>query len=159
MQCCWKQDPNERPSMTQVIKWAKLTELKSLRAILSLEAKELICISHCNVNHMNVNPKDVEKPLNFEKTFPECESFTPLLHFMMAQSPSDTSTRCLHNHTETKHIQIWVAHSDTKLTIISFRSCDLGYWVSLLLIYCCVCFSYKRYVVLQTRSCVSLCVF
>ena len=145
MQCCWKQDPNERPSMTQVIKWGKLTELKSLRAILPLEAKELICVSHCNVNHTSVDPKEVEKPSNFEQIIPECESFTPLLHFMMSQSPLDMSAGHMHNHTETEHVQIWVAHSNTKLTIISFRSCDLGYWVSSLLKYCSVPFIHERH--------------
>ena len=132
MQCCWKQDPNERPTMAQVLKWSKQAELQSLRMIFPLEAKELLCVCQCNANHVNQNV--VEKPQNFQSIIPGCDSFTPLLSSMCAQSPLDA--QLLDHNKETfgpQCIQIWVAHGDRKLTIITFRSSDLGYWVSSLL--------------------------
>ena len=139
MRRCWKQDPNERPTMAQVMKWSKQAELQSLRTFYSLEAKELLCVCQCNVNHVNQNV--VEKPENFQSIIPECESFTPLLSTMCAQSPLDIGTRLLDDNKTfgPQHIQIWVAHGKRKLTIITFRSCDLGYWVSSLLNYACNC--------------------
>lgn len=139
MRCCWRQDPNERPTMVQVMKWSKQPELQSMRTFYSLEAKELLCVCQCNVNHLNRNV--VGRPENFKSIVPKCESFAPLLSSMCAQSPLDMNAQLLDRNKETvgpQHIQIWVAHDNRKLTIITFRSCDLGYWVSSLLHYSCV---------------------
>lgn len=131
MRCCWRQDPKERPTMAQVVKWSKQAELKSLRTILPLESKDVLCVCQCHVNHVVQNI--TEKPLHVQSTLPNCESYTPLLFSMHAQSPSANST-CQESEGSThQHVQIWVAQDNsdaTKLTIITFRSCDLGYWVS-----------------------------
>lgn len=146
MQCCWRQDPQERPTMAQVVEWSKLPELKSLRTILSLELKELLCVCQCHVNHVNRNVVE-QKPLNFQSTLPLCESFTPLFSSLCAQSPQGKNAHISDCHTKDsdhQHVQIWVAHANTsttklidssaaKMTIITFRSCDLGYWVSTVL--------------------------
>ena len=131
MQCCWRQDPKERPTMAQVVKWSKLDELKSLRTILSLQSKELLCVCQCHVNLVIQNA--AEKPLNIHSTLPNCDSYTPLLFSMHAQSPLAKSACHKAEDSSHQHIQIWVAQGDgsgTKLTIVTFRSYDLGYWVS-----------------------------
>ena len=117
--------------MAQVLKWSKQPELLSLRTFYSLEAKKLLCVCQCNVNHRN--QKVVGRPENFKSIVPECGSFAPLLSSMCVQSPFDINARLLDHNKETygpQHIQIWVAHDNRRLTIITFRSCDLGYWVS-----------------------------
>ena len=117
--------------MAQVMKWSKQPELQSLRTFYSLKAKELLLVCQCNVNHLNENV--VGRPENFKSIIPECESFAPLLSSMCAQSPLDINARLLDHNKETfgpQHIQIWVAHDHRKLTIVTFRSYDLGYWVS-----------------------------
>lgn len=128
MQLCWKQDPKERPTMAQIVKWSKQKELKSLRTILSLESKKLLCVCQCYVNHVKQNT--VEEPLIFQSTIPGCESFTPLLSSLSSHSlQTESRTKAIN----AQHIQIWVAQSDngaSKLTIITFRSSDLGSWVS-----------------------------
>lgn len=140
MRCCWRQDPKERPTMAQIVKWSKQTELKSLRTFLSLESKEILCVCQCHVNHVNRNV--AKKPLNFQSTLPNCESFTPLLSSLCAQSPQAKATHLLDHNAEElnpQHVQIWVAHGNkdaAKLNIITFRSHDLGYWVSSL---SCLC--------------------
>ena len=132
MRCCWRHDPKERPTMAQVVKWSKQVELKSLRTILSLESKDVLCVCQCNVNHVIQNV--TEKPLHVQSTLPNCESYTPLLLSMHGQSPTVISTRQQsEGHSNHQRVQIWVAQGNsgaTKLTIITFRSCDLGYWVS-----------------------------
>ena len=134
MQQCWQKDPKERPTMAQIVKWSKQKELKSLRIMQSLESNGLLCVCQCNVNHTNQNP--IEMPLNFQSTIPNCESVVPLFSSLSSHSLKTKSTQ-LPDHrakaTNTQHIQIWVAQSDkdtSKLTIITFRSSDLGYWVS-----------------------------
>jgi len=134
MQCCWKQNPKERPTMAQIVKWSKQAELKSLRTILPIESKHLHCVCQCHINHINQNAAN--KLLKFQSTIANCVSFTPLFSSLSKDSPQTKSRHFLNHHAKTinaQHIQIWIAHSEngaSKLTIITFRSCDLGYWVS-----------------------------
>lgn len=133
MQRCWKQDPKERPTIAKIIEWSQLTELKSLRTIFSLESKKLMHICHCHVNQKS--PDNSDKPL-FQSIIANCESFTPLFSSLSIHGQKASSHFSDH-HAKTsdiRHTQIWAAHHSNngalKWTIITYRSCELGYWVS-----------------------------
>lgn len=129
MKACWNQDPNKRPNMAQVVKWSKLPELQSLRIIHQLKPTKLLTICQCRVVRDHVHHSTTDKPQNIQHTIPNCENFKSLFSSLSPQTPPSKRKQNVANN----HTQIWIAQdkdeATTKLTIVTFRSSDLGYYV------------------------------
>lgn len=131
MKCCWQQDPRDRPCMGQVVEWSKLQELASLRTVYQLEWKRLSCVCQCLVTRDHAHHFTATHPANVKYTIPNCERYPPLFSSLHTQIFSNVKERCKVN----QHTQVWLAQvnddaATSKLTIVTFRSSDLGYWVS-----------------------------
>ena len=131
MEACWNQDPKERPSMAQIVEWSLLPELKHLRIQYHLNPTELLSVGHCVVLRDHLHQCATSKPLHIQYTIPNCEHYTSLFSSISAQTPSAKRKE----NTASYHSQVWIAQKNedvtSKLTIFTFRSSDLGYYVRL----------------------------
>ena len=132
MKACWNHNPSDRPNMAQVVEWSKSLELKSLRTIHQLEPRKLIGICQCQVVRDHVHQHATVKPQNIQSIIANCRHFKSLLSSLSSQTPQSRRKQ----NTSSNHTQIWIAQDEdeatTKLTIVTFRSSDLGYYVSAL---------------------------
>ena len=126
MKACWNHNPDDRPNMAQIVEWSQLPELQCLRTIHHLEPRKLLGICQCQVvrDHMH-QPKSQNLPQN-----PNCEDFKSLFSSLSLQTPQSRRRQIISN----KHTQIWIAQdvtdeAVTKMTIVTFRSSNLGYYV------------------------------
>jgi len=129
MKTCWDQDPKERPSMAQIVKWSQLTELQSLRIQYHLPQTRLLSTGQCLVFRDHLHEYTARKQSNIQYTIPNCEHLTSLFSSMSAQ----TSPTKRKHKTADHHSQVWIAQEEddttSKLTIFTFRSSDLGFYV------------------------------
>lgn len=129
MKACWNQDPKERPSMAQVVKWSQLPELQSLRIQCHLKPTRLLSIGQCLVFRDHLHEYTTKKQSNIQYTIPNCEQFTSLFSSISAQTPPAKRKQ----KTADYHSQVWIAQEKddvtTNLTIFTFRSSDLGFYV------------------------------
>ena len=129
MQVCWSHNPNDRPSMAQVVKWSQFPELQSLRTIHELESRKLLGICQCQVVRYHIHQYATEKPQNLQNIIPSCEHYDSLFSSLSTQTPPSK----MKQKTSNNHTQIWIAQdkneATTKMTIVTFRSSDLGYYV------------------------------
>ena len=115
--------------MRQVLEWSSLQELASLRTVYHLEWKRLSCVCQCLVTRDHTHHFIATNPPNVKYTIPNCQ-YAPLFSSLPTQIIPNIKERCIVNH----HTQVWVAQVNddgvtSKLTIVTFRSSDLGYWV------------------------------
>ena len=131
MEVCWNQNPNDRPSMAQVVRWSQLPELQSLRMIHYLEPAKLLSICQCQVVRDHVHQDRVDKSY-LKHVIPNCKQFVSPFSSLSSQTPPSKRKSNISN----KHTQIWIAQdmneTATKMTIVTFRSSDLGYYVRIL---------------------------
>ena len=129
MKACWNQDPMERPSMAQVVKWSQLPELQSLRIQYHLKPARLLSVGQCVVLRDHVHQYATNKPSNIQFTISNAEHFTSLFSSKSALTPKPKRKQSTTNH----HSQVWIAQENkdttSKLTIFTFRSSDLGFYV------------------------------
>ena len=129
MRACWNQDPRERPSMMQVVKWSQLQELLSLRILHHLNPTKLLSIGQCVVLRDHLHQYTTNRPSNIQYTIPNCEKLPSLFSSISAQTLPAKRKKKITDH----HSQVWIAQeADTtrsKLTIFTFRSGDLGFYV------------------------------
>ena len=132
MKACWNQNPNNRPNMAQIVKWSQCMELKSLRIIHQLQPRKLLGICKCQVVQDHVHQHAIVKPQNILNTFPNCGHFKSLFYSLSSQTPQSKRKQSASN----SHTQIWIAQDKdevtSKLTIVTFRSSDLGCYVNTL---------------------------
>ena len=118
--------------MAQVVEWSKSLELKSLCTIHQLEPRKLIGICQCQVIRDHVHQHATVKPPNIQSIILNCRHFKSLFSSLSSQTPQSRRKQ----NTSNNHTQIWIAQDEheatTKLTIVTFRSSDLGYYVSAL---------------------------
>ena len=130
MKVCWSHNPDNRPSMAQVVKWSQFPELQSLRTIHELELKRLSGICQCQVVRDHVHQHATVKPQNLQHVIPNCEKIQSLFSSLSSLTPQIKRRKPKSD----KHTQIWIAQDKdeitTKLTIVTLRSSDLGYYVS-----------------------------
>ena len=127
MKVCWNQDPKERPSMMQVVEWSLLPELQSLRLQYHLNPTTLLSISHCTVWKDHVHQDVASKPSKIQYTIPNCELHPPLFCSTSAQTVSVERQ----DNTMDHYSQVWIAQgNENEMTILTFRSSDLGFYVS-----------------------------
>ena len=139
MKACWNQDPMKRPSMAQVVQWSKLPELKSLRIQYHLKPTRLLSVGQCLVLRDHLHQYAPNKPSNIQYTIPNSNNSASLFSSISAQTSQAERKLNTANH----HSQVWVAQENenktSKLTIFTFRSSDLGFYVSIITIYVCQC--------------------
>ena len=132
MKACWNQNPNDRPNMAQVVKWSQCMELKSLRIIHQLKRRKLLGICKCQVVRDHVHQHATVKPQNVHSILPNCDHFKSMFSSLSSQTPQSKRKQSTSNN----HTQIWIAQDNdevtSKLTIVTFRSSDLGCYVSTL---------------------------
>ena len=132
MKVCWNQNPSDRPNMAQVVEWSQFPELKFLRTIHQLEPRKLLGVCQCQVVRDHVHQYATVKPENIQSTIPNCDRLKSLFSSLSSQTPRSKRKHSTSNN----HTQIWIAQEKdkvtTKLTIVTFRSSDLGYYVSTL---------------------------
>ena len=130
MKACWSQNPSDRPNMAQVVKWSQFPELKSLRTIHQLEPRKLLEICQCQVVRDHVHQLATVKPQNIQSIISNCNHFKSLFSSLSSHTPQSKRKQSTSNN----HTQIWIAQDKdevtTKLTIVTFRSSDLGCYVS-----------------------------
>lgn len=133
MKACWNQDPMERPSMAQVVKWSQLPELQSLRIQYHLKPARLLSVGQCVVLRDHVHQHATKRPSNIQSTIPNDEHSISLFSSKSTLTPKPKRKLNTTNH----HNQVWIAQENedttSKLTIFTFRSSDLGFYVR---IYC-----------------------
>lgn len=130
MKVCWNQNPDDRPSMAQIVEWSQFPELQSLRTIHQLEPRKLLGICQCQVVQDDVHQPSTIEPKNLQH-IPSYERFNPLFSSLSSQTPQSKRKHAAST-------QIWIAQdvkdeAIAKVTIVTFRSSDLGYYVR-----CCV---------------------
>lgn len=132
MEACWSENPSDRPTMAQVVKWSQLPELKFLRTIHQLEPAKLLSICHCQVVRNHVHQHSCNISRNLHHNIPNCKPLKSLFVSLSSQTPKSTRKQ----NTSNNHTQIWIAQdkndATTKMTIITFRSSDLGCYVSII---------------------------
>ena len=131
MKACWNQDPNSRPNMAQIVEWSQYLELKSLRTIHQLDPRKLLGICQCQVARDHVHQHATVKLQNVQNILPNCGHFKSLFSSLSSQTPQSKRKQSTSNN----HTQIWIAQDrevTSKLTIVTFRSSNLGYYVSIL---------------------------
>lgn len=132
MKACWKQNPSDRPNMAQVVEWSRCAELKSLRTIHQLEPRKLLEVCQCQVVRDHVHQHSTVKSQNTQSIIPNCDRFKSLFSSLSSHIPQSKRKQSTSNN----HTQIWIAQEKdevtTKLTIVTFRSSDLGCYVSTL---------------------------
>ena len=140
MKACWNQNPSDRPNMAQVVQWSQFSELQSLRTIYQLKPRKLLGICQCQVVRNHVHQYATVKPENEQNIIPNRDHFKSLFSSLSSQSPQSKRRQS----TSSNHTQIWIAQEKarkiaqdehkvtTKLKIVTFRSSDLGYYVSTL---------------------------
>ena len=126
MKACWNQNPDDRPTMAQVVEWSQLPELQSLRTIHHLDPMKLLGICQCEVDEEHIHQDTTDIPQNLQETIPNCDS-NPDFSFLPTQTPPAETEQDM----VTDHTQIWIAQNkdgdNTKLTVITFKSSDLGF--------------------------------
>lgn len=129
MKACWNHNPSDRPNMAQVVKWSQFPELQSLRTIYQLESRKLLGICQCQVVRDHVHQHATIKQQNLQSIMPNYSLFNSLFCSLSSQSPQ----RKRKQNTSNNHTQIWIAQdkddTTTKITIVTFRSSDLGCYV------------------------------
>ena len=134
MKACWNQDPMERPSMAKVVKWSQLLELQCLRLQYHLNPTVLMSVGQCVVLRDHVHQDATSRPLNIQFTIPHSED--PASLFSSASAAQTPRTKRKQSTTD-HHSQLWLAQEEgdepSKLTILTFRSSDLGLYVSCIL--------------------------
>ena len=144
MKVCWSHNPDNRPSMAQVVKWSQFPELQFLRIIHELELKRLSGICQCQVVRDHVHQHATVKPQSLQNIIPNCEKIQSLFSSLPSLTPQIKRKKSKSDN----HTQIWIAQDKdeitTKLTIVTLRSSDLGYYVSslnvtLIVVYCLYC--------------------
>ena len=133
MKACWNQDPNNRPNMAQIVGWSQYLELKSLRTIHQLDPRKLLLgICQCQIVRDHVHQHVTVKPQNVQSILPNCGHFKSLFSSLSSQTPQSKRKQSTSNN----HTQIWIAQDEdkvtSKLTIVTFRSSNLGCYVSTL---------------------------
>ena len=111
--------------MTQVVKWSLLPELQSLRLQYHLNPVTLLSVSQCTVLRDHVHQNVASKPSKIQYTIPNCEPYPPLFSSISAQTPPVERE----NNTMDHYSQVWIAQGN-EMTILTFRSSDLGFYVS-----------------------------
>ena len=128
MKACWNHNPSDRPNMAQVVEWCQFPELQSLRTIHQLEPRKLLGICQCQVIRDHVHQHATVKPQN-SQSIQKCAHFKSLFSSLSSQTPQNRRKQ----NTSNNHTQIWIAQDEvkatTKMTIVTFRSSDLGYYV------------------------------
>ena len=116
MKACWNQNPRERPTMSQVVEY-------------HLGPTRLLSVGQCQVLRDHVHQYATNKPSNIQYTIPNCECTTSLFSCISAQTPQAERKQ----NTTSDHSQVWIAQENrdatSKLTIVTFRSSDLGFYV------------------------------
>ena len=134
MKACWNQNPDDRPTMAQVVEWSQLPELQSLRTIHHLDPIKLLGICQCKVDEEHIHQDTTEMPQNLQETIPNWDS-NPNVSFLSTLVPP--IERKQNMYTVTDHTQVWIAQekdeANTKLTVITFKSSDVGYNVRTLI--------------------------
>lgn len=137
---CWDHEPHRRPTMAKIIEWTELPEFPSLRTVYRLNSGRLSAVCQCMVdcNHIHL----VELPT---KSF--SPSSTAILYdeqedlFCSTIATSSTKTAMLLHKKTNKYSQVWIAQeSESKdssnLSIIMYKSGEIGYRVSRCLLVC-----------------------
>ena len=129
MKACWNQDPMERPSMAQVVEWSQLPELQYLRIQYHLKPTRLLGVGQCAVLRDHSHQYATSRPSNIQFTLPNSEHSTSLFSSTAARTPQTKRKQSTIN----RHSQVWIAQENedttSKLTIFTFRSSDLGFYV------------------------------
>ena len=116
--------------MAQVVQWSQLPELISLRLQYHLEPINLLSTGQCLVLRDHVHEYTMNKPSNIKFTLPYSENAASdhLFSDKFTYSPKAERRQSTANH----HSQVWIAQekgTTSKVTILTFRSSDLGYYV------------------------------
>ena len=134
MSNCWDQSPVNRPQISQILKWCDLPEFQSLRVVCPLESGKFYAACQCEVNRTHTHVLSSDLSSNVKFTLQHCKEFDRLFTLPDIASPKLDS----HNVSDFKksryHTQVWisqaVSNSETRLQILTYRSSQVGYRVS-----------------------------
>ena len=139
MNLCWEQEPTSRPQISQILKWCDLPEFQSLRAVQPLDKGKFSAVCQCTVDRTRSHTLSSNPPSSIKFTLEHCKEYDQL--FAIPQIASIRSNSHVMSHKvdfkkSKQHTQVWmteqVGKNKTQLQILTYRSSQVGYRVSIL---------------------------
>ena len=141
MNLCWEQNPTSRPEISQILKWCDLPEFQSLRAVCPLETGKIYAVCQCTVNRTHSHTLLAKPPSNAKFTLQPYKEFKQLFTIpeIASPKPHSPSMPLKFDFKKSKqHTQVWITQevdkNETQLQILTYRSTQVGYRVSIVLV-------------------------